>query len=62
MKITKKIKIKNCDSLRLFKRERSKYWYAGIVVPRTVKKNCFLFKSLRFTIFLDNSSSPIIIA
>ena len=49
MKITKKIKIKNCDSLRLFKRKRSKYWYAGIVVPRTVKLNCFLFKSLRTT-------------
>ena len=33
-KILETIKIKNCDSLRIFKRERSKYWYCSFFIGR----------------------------
>ena len=43
-KIIENIKIKNCDSLRIFKRERSKYWYCSFYIGRKDKSSDGMFQ------------------
>ena len=43
-KILQSIQIKNCDTLRIFKRERSKYWYCRFYIGRKSKSDDGMFQ------------------
>ena len=43
-KIIESVKIQNCDTLRIFKRERSKYWYCRFYIGRKNKSDDGMFQ------------------
>ena len=43
-KIIEIVKIQNCDTLRIFKRERSKYWYCRFYIGRKNKSDDGMFQ------------------
>mgnify|MGYP001363276796 CR=1 FL=1 len=43
-KILESIQIKNCDTLRIFKRERSKFWYCKFYIGKNERNRSGMFE------------------